>query len=161
MRLGKGAPAEEGGHFNPRTPCGVRHATQALGSTVDVFQSTHPVWGATDWFDALWKIYPKFQSTHPVWGATQIRGAKYAICWISIHAPRVGCDQERHTRCRSLQSISIHAPRVGCDYLRPVHQEDTLEISIHAPRVGCDPKSRAESRRWKISIHAPRVGCDW
>ena len=35
----------------------------------EVFQSTHPVWGATR--SVVWLIYvKKFQSTHPVWGAT-------------------------------------------------------------------------------------------
>ena len=57
------------GHFNPRTPCGVRLHTLQSSIPSSRFQSTHPVWGATyrleDW-----------------------RRAQF----ISIHAPRVGCD---------------------------------------------------------------------
>ena len=34
---------------------------------------------------------------------------------ISIHAPRVGCDQVCERRGGHNVSISIHAPRVGCD----------------------------------------------
>ena len=33
--------------FNPRTPCGVRPAIQAIATARIMFQSTHPVWGAT------------------------------------------------------------------------------------------------------------------
>ena len=57
------------GHFNPRTPCGVRR--QVPGS---IF--------------AQWA----FQSTHPVWGATPYVAKFHSIITISIHAPRVGCD---------------------------------------------------------------------
>ena len=103
--------------FNPRTPCGVRLPPLATwpGSSKDIsihaprvgcddngdfrvcesigFQSTHPVWGATDIFymvcGANGNFNPRtpcgvrplasitvataqalFQSTHPVWGAT-------------------------------------------------------------------------------------------
>ena len=34
-------------NFNPRTPCGVRRGDDLYESTMDGFQSTHPVWGAT------------------------------------------------------------------------------------------------------------------
>ena len=34
-------------NFNPRTPCGVRPSIGPRICTVSVFQSTHPVWGAT------------------------------------------------------------------------------------------------------------------
>ena len=78
------------------------------------FQSTHPGWGATialimpvqkekyfnprtpggvrlpaDQFPTLRVV---FQSTHPGWGATSITSALLSIPYISIHAPRVGCD---------------------------------------------------------------------
>ena len=56
-------------YFNPRTPCGVRRLTMPNSSPRLVFQSTHPVWGAT----LPWRV----QSAH---------------LHISIHAPRVGCD---------------------------------------------------------------------
>ena len=83
-----------------------------------LFQSTHPSWGAT-----LIKLQLKqiamhfnprthrgvrlsnaqalnsatlFQSTHPSWGATSIGGIFYEKkTAISIHAPIVGCDKGR------------------------------------------------------------------
>ena len=78
-------------HFNPRTPCGVRRHEQASNDPTDEFQSTHPVWGAT--IDGFGLQRPE---------------------QISIHAPRVGCDQYGRLPRRSCP-ISIHAPRVGCD----------------------------------------------
>ena len=34
-----------------------------------------------------------FQSTHPVWGATISLCGVLGVSMISIHAPRVGCDE--------------------------------------------------------------------
>ena len=34
-----------------------------------------------------------FQSTHPGWGATALSQLKDGKSWVSIHAPRVGCDK--------------------------------------------------------------------
>ena len=60
-------------NFNPRTPCGVRpHLEGIVPSHISIFQSTHPVRGAT------------VQD-----GRKGRRGV------ISIHAPRAGCDCPR------------------------------------------------------------------
>ena len=81
-----------GTNFNPRTPCGVRRLWFVSSGEVDIFQSTHPVRGATALMPEL-AIRPRdfnprtpcgvrrpvlrkplkalrFQSTHPVRGAT-------------------------------------------------------------------------------------------
>ena len=55
---------------------------------------------------------------------------------ISIHAPRVGGDEDS-ILWREMQGISIHAPRVGGDHIQKDEDEEFL-ISIHAPRVGGD-----------------------
>ena len=56
-----------------------------------------------------------FQSTHPGWGATKFCYEISKITYISIHAPRVGCDYNIFfCLCQGIY-ISIHAPRVGCD----------------------------------------------
>ena len=40
-------------NFNPRTPCGVRRNTITISSAEDIFQSTHPLRGATFLFVLL------------------------------------------------------------------------------------------------------------
>ena len=152
----KGRPAP--GHFNPRTPCGVRPFWWLEQCTVCVFQSTHPVWGATPKPSHKRVLRYTFQSTHPVWGAT---GPTPSICvrskifqsthpvWgatlklvkeqmlhrgISIHAPRVGCDIQGLQACTQAHIISIHAPRVGCD---DVFKSNPIVRRNFNPRTPC------------------------
>ena len=80
-----------------------------------------------------------FQSTRPVWGATDIKCARLMVLPISIHAPRVGRDHYCAT-AREYYAISIHAPRVGRDFYGSSIAQ-SLYISIHAPRVGRDARS--------------------
>ena len=122
-------------NFNPRIPCGMRHASRC-----DAYR---------------WK---KFQSTHPVWDATFLRCSRLFRLLISIHASRVGCDKVNREDTFA-KDISIHASRVGCDSVPPVSLV-SYHISIHASRVGCDRDSARRQARRSISIHASRVGCD-
>ena len=103
-------------NFNPRTPCGVRPSIRPTVLCVTIFQSTHPLRGAT--------IEPL------------LRNLSRAI---SIHAPLAGCDPGILPG-NPPQGISIHAPLAGCDSTteRTNKQED---ISIHAPLAGCDSSS--------------------
>ena len=59
------------GNFNPRTPCGVRPVPESTSGSASLFQSTHPLRGATS------------RSPPPRWGSG-----------ISIHAPLAGCDHD-------------------------------------------------------------------
>ena len=56
-----------------------------------MFQFTHPVWGAT-YLPPTRIRRSRFQFTHPVWGATWKVSRKVSSRQVSIHAPRVGCD---------------------------------------------------------------------
>ena len=124
-------------NFNPRTPCGVRRGAIMAYYNPYIFQSTHPVRGATTYLqNQSYNHILQFQSTHPVRGATIALIYDFSSATISIHAPRAGCDAD----CRLLDSsyrISIHAPRAGCDALVGAHLFQQF-ISIHAPRAGCD-----------------------
>ena len=100
--------------FNPRSPCGERHENQ----------------GGTLWLKS-------FQSTLPVWGATRILIARLLRFNISIHAPRVGSDQDGPAAQKGV-SISIHAPRVGSDWRLWLH---------HPPRQYFNPRSPCGERR--------------
>ena len=171
-------------YFNPRTPCGVRpkHPQRVRGAylfqsthpvwgatffiSLDLvrvleFQSTHPVWGATSWSGTSPTPSHGFQSTHPVWGATSFFNWSYQMPnLISIHAPRVGCDLPWHCRCS--HSRKDFNPRTPCGVRLVIYglSATRIVISIHAPRVGCDPVWGLFLYLGGISIHAPRVGCD-
>ena len=57
-------------YFNPRTPRGVRLVDANGRIVTSIFQSTHPVRGATSCRYAS-VVGDTFQSTHPVRGATR------------------------------------------------------------------------------------------
>ena len=80
-----------------------------------------------------------FQSTHPLRGATDFIILKRMCFYISIHAPLAGCDPDRSYRSFYLYTISIHAPLAGCDR-RLDGLYGIYTISIHAPLAGCDSK---------------------
>ena len=63
----------------------------SAGSQGRTFQSTLPVWGATQIVDCR-AVLLRFQSTLPVWGATISSSVFLRMGCISIHAPRVGSD---------------------------------------------------------------------
>ena len=75
-------------HFNPRTPCGVRRLN-----------------GTADCSNLL------FQSTHPLRGATVNRAGKAFCVLISIHAPLAGCDS-KYIPCQSRRAN--FNPRTPC-----------------------------------------------
>ena len=88
--------------FNPRAPCGARPTRKGRLYGRKWFQSTRPVWGATDGRDAdiygangfnprapcgarpklmdLTSDAKKFQSTRPVWGATEY--TDHTFCFV-------------------------------------------------------------------------------
>ena len=128
----------------------------------DLFQFTHPAWGATFvGYSRLDKIEP-FQFTHPAWGATVGGFLQAEYLAVSIHAPRVGCDVIRRAVCPAvLTEFQFTHPawgatgnkrdwaagiRTGFNSRTPrgvrlaeVEQGfGLLDVSIHAPRVGCD-----------------------
>ena len=82
-----------------------------------MFQFTHPVWGATDG-NADCYSNNQFQFTHPVWGATKIIGVHRST--VSRFNSRTPCGVRRGL-CYGdelVEYVSIHAPRVGCDATR-------------------------------------------
>ena len=77
-----------------------------------------------------------FQSTHPVRGATHHLDGGFRARPISIHAPREGCDESTVILELSSGFQSTHPVRGA------THPCDGVVrawlISIHAPREGCD-----------------------
>ena len=130
-------------------------------------------------------IFPasRFQSTLPVWGATNSCSCSFLVVAISIHAPRVGSDYSaagggavlHHFNPRSpcgerlllgfndYAAISNFNPRSPCGE-RPRHRPGTLQQRRNFnPRSPCGERQnswRLIASILRISIHAPRVGSD-
>ena len=102
-------------YFNPRTPCGVRRGSALVATGAILFQSTHPLRGATDGGLGVDQTLHLFQSTHPLRGATDHAGPGLRLRRISIHAPPAGCDGRWIAAWTAATTISIHAPPAGCD----------------------------------------------
>ena len=124
-------------YFNPRTPCGVR-LCQAKSTPKIIHISIHAPRAGCDQTD--WRYVSDvelFQSTHPVRGATRRWRSPRRRCTISIHAPRAGCDGTCSGTSAQNQYFN---PRTPCGVRRwdCRHSFNPYIISIHAPRAGCD-----------------------
>ena len=108
-------------YFNPRTPCGVRRGYQDQITAALVFQSTHPLRGATTG-SFLIPRRSRFQSTRPMRGAT-IMSARAGLPSLNFN-PRAPCGARRPGgRGRTGKPcISIHAPLAGCDTSKTILQ---------------------------------------
>ena len=80
-----------------------------------------------------------FQSTHPVRGATPEAERPVLADRISIHAPREGCDKPDLSVLKDMQFQSTHPVRGATPDRSP--DGGGQGISIHAPREGCDPST--------------------
>ena len=149
-------------YFNPHSPCGERPFVYQTVYTVQEFQSTLPVWGATmelsklkqkiwdnfnphspcgerlmsviEWFASL----PGFQSTLPVWGATSNPPQWLIIRLISIHTPRVGSDLCPEGLFHHWIIFQSTLPVWGATGRANPAGGSAIPISIHTPRVGSD-----------------------
>ena len=72
----------------------------------------------------------------------------YALCWISIHAPRVGSDLKVF-RAVLLHAISIHAPRVGSDAFPHPHFPRIYRFLSTLPAWGATLPGISSVLRWK------------
>ena len=80
------------GNFNPRTPCGVRHKALSLFSVLCIISIHAPLAGCDLIISTAVTLTTVFQSTHPLRGATEEREHLPPKQKISIHAPLAGCD---------------------------------------------------------------------
>ena len=81
-----------------------------LPLTATPFQSTLPVWGATNANTLCFRTATGFQSTLPVWGATVHGQTVDLLPDISIHAPRVGSDDFQHFSLCALKNFNPRSP---------------------------------------------------
>ena len=145
-------------YFNPRTPCGVRLCRLLACLMSNLFQSTHPLRGAT--FGWTGATLLQLISIHaPLAGCDFLPLFPFGDIYISIHAPLAGCDQEPIS-VSMVEMISIHAPLAGCD---PYRVRKTCPRCYFNPRTPCGVRHgdcKVLRYAFRISIHAPLAGCD-
>ena len=114
-----------------------------------VFQSTHPLRGATGASKSAYAGLSVFQSTHPLRGATSADSLFLPSYRISIHAPLAGCDGER-VLTRAQADISIHAPLAGCD-----HRDQSIGDvrSYFNPRTPCGVRQQKRTKKTALFLN--------
>ena len=123
-------------YFNPRIPYGMRPSRLSRFTPTIRFQSTHPVWDATQIFERL--------------GQAQ---------YISIHASRMGCDVT--TSWTTIPHFHFN-PRIPYGMRRwwwRASMRCSVFQSTH-PVWDATGRFRQTYRYRVISIHASRMGCD-
>ena len=143
-------------HFNPRTPCGVRHTISRNALNAGIFQSTHPLRGATLSCKYSALVSHRFQSTHPLRGATFAGQYQAWLYRISIHAPLAGCDRVTQRLWLGFKLISIHAPLAGCDRAHCVHRH---AVAYFNPRTPCGVRPIARRSLIGRPDFNPRTPC--
>ena len=140
--------------------CGVRPSCSRVIMSCHIFQSTHPLRGATTREEAEKALQEMISIHAPLAGCDSAQAVGKWERGISIHAPLAGCDTQADGTLSYWYLISIHAPLAGCDQLNG-RGIMTADISIHAPLAGCDDnKALHQLATSVISIHAPLAGCD-
>ena len=145
------------------------------------FQSTLPVWGATNpdatsrWRGGISIHAPRmgsderrgmatsstdrFQSTLPVWGATSMWFACKPSPRFQSTLPVWGATRTK-LPYRANVLISIHAPRMGSDSARRWRRKRCSNFNPRSPYGERPSRIGTEERGCSISIHAPRMGSD-
>jgi len=164
--------------FNPRPPCGGRHADSSkrvaqagvsihaprVGGDANNPKNCIRVWGFNPRPPCGGRLllckkgdvlFP-FQSTPPVWGATFSHPNVLSMLIVSIHAPRVGGDPYDKDSADD-KTVSIHAPRVGGDGV--CYNTDTVKRGRFNPRPPCGGR-RFTPLIWTVSgCFNPRPPC--
>ena len=82
------------------------------------------------------------------------------LTWISIHAPREGCDISRRSVADDKQNFNPRTPRGVRQLLSCLQNSLPRRFQSTHPARGATSKVDLVFQQAKISIHAPREGCD-
>ena len=146
-------------NFNPRTPCGVRRPHLYAASPSIVFQSTHPLRGATISSSSIASPFVYFNPRTPCGVRLDDVTNGDKDLQISIHAPLAGCDIPR------LMATSVRYdfnPRTPCGVRPPCMPRGRTATTFQSthPLRGATRRDIFRLRCISISIHAPLAGCD-
>ena len=166
--------------FNPRTPCGVRHAgsphplarsvsIHALlaecdrrpAETVSFQQGFNPrtPCGVRHHASGFWRVPLRFQSTHSLRSATTTAQPALAEYGVSIHALLAECDMNLTRQPRRQKGFN---PRTPCGVRRHGGVRAVYKLkfqSTHSLRSATLPR-RLPSAVPAVSIHALLAECD-
>ena len=101
------------------------------------FQFTHPGRGATSTELIIVRPLCSFNSRTPGGVRLRLSNRYNRRSFVSIHAPREGCDYFRHSTLPPLFEFQFTHPGRGATALMAFHLFYKA-VSIHAPREGCD-----------------------
>ena len=129
------------------------HCTK-YGDCPEIFQSTHPLRGATaaNYLDDETIL---FQSTHPLRGATHASEYRQIVEDISIHAPLAGCDWPLVS---GFSCGGYFNPRTPCGVRHCKAHPDAVHRHFN-PRTPCGVRRRKE---WMATLDGnfnPRTPC--
>ena len=148
-------------YFNPRPPCGGRPFSflQPCPSR-GLFQSTPPVWGATQAYRTRGGGAGHFNPRPPCGGRPlYAHPVSVTLVFISIHAPRVGGDvRARSVAVRLL--VFQSTPPVWGATSKLASRLIACIFQSTPPVWGATIHVLGAPLRIDISIHAPRVGGD-
>ena len=119
----------------PHTGCDLRFDDGV--TTAAIFQSTHPIRGATSTSLSCAFRMRHFNPRTP-YGVRPVHVAGTAgSVTISIHAPHTGCDWTLTSSISALRYFNPRTPYGVRPRFRTLRASPTV-ISIHAPHTGCD-----------------------
>ena len=147
-------------HFNPRTPGGVRPTITAFGFARKQFQSTHPGWGATPSQGVYCEGRVDFNPRTPGGVRHALASTTIGGGVISIHAPRVGCDELASGLNVPILYFNPRTPGGVRLEKSEIHFFKKHYFNPRTPGGVRHKGGRKPKAQKGISIHAPRVGCD-
>ena len=133
----------------------MRHLDYVRPELSKLFQFTHPVWGATKRAGTS-RSKAGFQFTHPVWGATIYEQREFVPGYVSIHAPRVGCDVKQRFRIGSAELFQFTHPVWGATFNIAILSSSTLSFNSRTP---CGVRPDCSVRAWSRWCFNSRTPC--
>ena len=169
--------------FNSRTPGGVRRFVRAFLLRLDevsihapregcdssggappnpqvAFQFTHPGRGATFSSASIRRRIVCFNSRTP--GGVRRECAPHGaqVIWVSIHAPREGCDTSFSEMMMRASAFQFTHPGRGATRRRGSLPTSSTLFQFTHPGRGATKYLALRILGRLVSIHAPREGCD-
>ena len=121
------------------------------------FQSTHPMRGATALNSSHSVFLQRFQSTHPMRGATAVPDhGQFSPTNISIHAPHAGCDLNHEEKYKTYINFNPRTP-CGVRHTQPLDYWHLSQFQSTHPMRGA---TRKAYRVWgEVVDFNPRTPC--